>query len=137
MPPPIVRKAPAGNRGSPKDLPAAGKRGGHSSTLPSPKPQASARAARYQARQVFYQATVLGVVEKSEAGYTKVQTDLVKMRRAGALPYDWLADNTRWQRKPETFESIEEALQETQNSIARRFGRTPTLTLRSGWKRMP
>jgi hypothetical protein len=64
-------------------------------------------------RQVFYQATVLGIVEKSEAGYTKVQTDLVKMRRAGELPYDWLADNTRWQRKPRTFESIEEALEQT------------------------
>src|SRR6266496_6246034 len=64
-------------------------------------------------RQVFYQATVRGIVEKSEAGYTKVQTDLVQMRRAGFtyridvhrtrttfLPYGWLADNTRWQRKP-------------------------------------
>ena len=39
-------------------------------------------------------------MEKTEAGYTKVQTDLVQMRRAGVLPYDWLADNTRWQRKP-------------------------------------
>ena len=28
-------------------------------------------------RQVFYQATVRGIVEKTEAGYTKVQTDLV------------------------------------------------------------
>ena len=64
-------------------------------------------------RQVFYRATVLGIVEKSEAGYTKVQTDLVKMRRAGELPYDWLADNTRWQR------------------------RTLTLTLKSGSRRMP
>jgi hypothetical protein len=49
-------------------------------------------------RQVFYQASVRGIVEKSETGYTKVQTDLVQMRRAGVLPYDWLADNTRWQR---------------------------------------
>jgi hypothetical protein len=56
---------------------------------------------------------VHGVVEKTEAGYTKVQTDLVKMRKAGALPYDWLADNTRWQRKPNTFNSVEEALKET------------------------
>ena len=37
-------------------------------------------------RQVFYQASVRGYVEKSEAGYTKVQTDLVQMRRSGALP---------------------------------------------------
>jgi hypothetical protein len=35
------------------------------------------------------------------------------MRRAGDLSYDWLADNTRWQRKPTTFDSVEEALQET------------------------
>ena len=53
-------------------------------------------------RQVFYQASVLSIVEKTEAGYNKVQTDLVHMRRAGELPYAWLADNTRWQRKPDT-----------------------------------
>jgi hypothetical protein len=64
-------------------------------------------------RQVFYQATVRGIVEKSEAGYGKVQTDLVVMRKAGVLPYGWLADNTRWQRKPDTFDSVEQALQET------------------------
>jgi hypothetical protein len=64
-------------------------------------------------RQMFYQATVRGIVEKSEAGYTKVQTDLVHLRRSGDLPYSWLADNTRWQRKPTTFSGVEEALQET------------------------
>jgi hypothetical protein len=67
-------------------------------------------------RQVFYQATIRGIVEKSEAGYTKVQTDLTLMRRAGDLPYNWLADNTRWQRKPDTFDSVEEALRETARS---------------------
>ena len=64
-------------------------------------------------RQVFYQATVRGPVEKAESGYGKIQTDLTVMRRAGELPYDWLADNTRWQRKPRTFKSIEDALKET------------------------
>ena len=64
-------------------------------------------------RQVFYQATVKSVVEKTEAGYTKVQTDLVLMRKSGMLPYDWLADNTRWQRKPRSFDGIEEALENT------------------------
>jgi len=64
-------------------------------------------------RQVYYQATVRGVVDKTEAGYTKVQTDLVLMRRAKTLPYDWLADNTRWQRKPNTFNSVQAALDET------------------------
>jgi hypothetical protein len=64
-------------------------------------------------RQVFYQATVRGIVEKAESGYGKVQTDLTLMRRAGDLPYNWLADNTRWQRKPRTFSSVEQALQDT------------------------
>jgi len=64
-------------------------------------------------RQVYYQATVRGVVDKTEAGYTRVQTDLVLMRRAKTLPYDWLADNTRWQRKPNTFNSVQAALDET------------------------
>jgi hypothetical protein len=61
----------------------------------------------------FLPATVRRLVEKAEAGYAKVQTDLVQMRRAGRLPYDWLADNTRWQRKPRTFTSVEAALNET------------------------
>src|SRR5215472_15117712 len=65
----------------------------------------------YQA--VFYQATVRGLVEKAESGYGKVQTDLTLMRRDGSLSYGWLADNTRWQRKPRTFNGVEEALKAT------------------------
>jgi hypothetical protein len=64
-------------------------------------------------RQVFYQATVHGIVEKTEGGYDKVQTDLAEMRREGSLPYSWLADSTRWQRKPLTFGGIHEALEAT------------------------
>jgi hypothetical protein len=64
-------------------------------------------------RQVFYQASVRGLVDKTEAGYTQVQRDLVLLRRGKVMPYGWLADNTRWQRKPETFRSVEAALAET------------------------
>jgi hypothetical protein len=64
-------------------------------------------------RQVFYQATVRGLVEKTEAGYTKVQTDLVIMRKSGLLPYHRLTDNTRWQRKPRSFNGVEAALEHT------------------------
>ncbi len=64
-------------------------------------------------RQVYYQATVRGIVEKTEAGYNKVQTDLVWLRRANLLPYSYLADSTRWQRRPVTYSSIEAALLET------------------------
>jgi hypothetical protein len=64
-------------------------------------------------RQVFYQATVRDLVEKAESGYRTVQIALTVMRSSGALPYDWLADNTRWQRKPNTFDSVEQALRDT------------------------
>jgi hypothetical protein len=64
-------------------------------------------------RQVFYQATIRGIVEKAETGYAKVQTDLVVMRWSGEVPFGWLADNTRWQRKPTTYSGIEQALADT------------------------
>lgn len=64
-------------------------------------------------RQVFYQACVRGIVDKSEAGYAKVQNDLALLRKAGLLPYRWITDSTRWQRKPDTFGSPQEAIKET------------------------
>ncbi len=64
-------------------------------------------------RQVFYQASVRSIVDKTEAGYGRVQRALVELRRAGRLPWHWIADNTRWQRKPETWRNPEEALRQT------------------------
>ena len=64
-------------------------------------------------RQVFYQATVHGIVEKTEGGYRKVQVDLVEMRRSGLLPYGWLADSTRWMRKPRSYRDMADALTAT------------------------
>jgi hypothetical protein len=64
-------------------------------------------------RQVFYRATVEGVVEKTEAGYDKVQRDLALLRRSGDVSYFDITDNTRFQRRPRTFGSVEQALQDT------------------------
>lgn len=72
-------------------------------------------------RQAFYQATVQGLVEKTEAGYSKIQTDLTIMRRAGDMPYDWLADSTRWQRRPRAYSSIQDALEETARLYRKRL----------------
>jgi hypothetical protein len=66
-------------------------------------------------RQVYYLATVRGLVDKTEKGYRDVANNLTKMRRAGRLPYDWLVDNTRRMRKPTTFSSIAEALETIRN----------------------
>jgi hypothetical protein len=64
-------------------------------------------------RQIFYLASVRGIVAKDDGGYNRVQIDLVDMRRSGQLPYGWIVDHTRWQRKPVTFDSIDEALADT------------------------
>jgi hypothetical protein len=64
-------------------------------------------------RQVFYLATVRGLVPKLEAGYQKVKIDLGDMRRAGMLPWAWIVDYTRWQRRPATFDNIDNALKIT------------------------
>jgi hypothetical protein len=70
-------------------------------------------------RQVFYQATFRDIVEKAEAGYDKVQRDLVEMRRSGMLPYGWIVDNIRYARKPRTYGGVEHALYETARQYRR------------------
>lgn len=64
-------------------------------------------------RQIYYQATVQGIVEKTEAGYAQVQRALVDLRRSGRLPFCYIADNVRWRRKPATWTDPEHALRET------------------------
>ena len=70
-------------------------------------------------RQVFYQATVRGLIEKTEAGYKLICRELTFMRRNGLLPFDWIADNTRWQRKPRTYASLEAMLRFTKQTYRR------------------
>lgn len=77
------------------------------------------RSAPCTVRQVFYQAAVHGIVEKSEDGYAKVQRHLVELRRAGLIPFSSIADNTRWRRKPITFDNITEAIEHAAQSYRR------------------
>jgi hypothetical protein len=49
-------------------------------------------------RHVFYRMTdprLPEPVEKSDRGYRHVQDRCVKLRRSGAIPYDWIADMSR------------------------------------------
>lgn len=64
-------------------------------------------------RQVYYQATVRGLIDKTEAGYDKIQRPLVRLRRGGRVAYGSIVDNTRWMRKPDTYGGLQEALAET------------------------
>jgi hypothetical protein len=61
-------------------------------------------------RQIYYQLTVRGLIEKTENGYDKVDVLTVKMRKGGKLPYDWIVDNIRSIAKPLTFNRPEELI---------------------------
>lgn len=64
-------------------------------------------------RGTFYQATVRGIVDKTEGGYRTVQRALVLLRERGLLPFGYIADSTRWMRKPRSFDGLEDALRDS------------------------
>jgi len=74
-------------------------------------------------RQMFYALTVAGAVEKTEAGYSRVGYHLLRLRRWGLIPYDWIADNTRWMRKPDSYDDLAACLENTRKTYRRALWR--------------
>ena len=72
-------------------------------------------------RGVFYQATSHGLVPKTENGCSMVERALVQKRREGRIPYNWITDSTRWQRRPRAYSSVAHALEETAKLYRRRL----------------
>ena len=71
-------------------------------------------------RQLFYQLTTHGVIDKTEAEYKQTVCRLTAvMRLAGELPWYWLSDNTRWIRKPDTYGSLDDCLEQAQRAYRR------------------
>ena len=66
-------------------------------------------------RGLYYQAEVaeLPGIDKTEGGYAKVQSQVLKLRQEGRLPYSTIADATRYMRKPRSFDGWREALENT------------------------
>jgi hypothetical protein len=71
-------------------------------------------------RQVFYALMVRGLVPKDEKlGYGPVQRQVLAMREEGVLPFEFIADNTRWRRKPQTWGSARAAIRHLQATYRR------------------
>lgn len=71
-------------------------------------------------RQVFYRLVSAGAIGKTEQEYKGcVVRLLTEMRLDGSIPFGWIADNTRWMRKPRTYDSVEQALQRTAETYRR------------------
>ena len=71
-------------------------------------------------RQIFYRAVVAGLVEKTEAEYkSTIARLLLEMRQSGQLPYTWIADSTRWMRKPRTYTGLADFIDSHQRAYRR------------------
>lgn len=64
-------------------------------------------------RGLFYRLVSEGVIAKQENEYKNVGRYLLQLRRAGHMPYHYIADNTLWMREQASFDSVEHALYNT------------------------
>ena len=81
-------------------------------------------------RQLFYQMVSAGHLPKTEAAYNGVVIRLVgQMREDGELPWGWITDSTRWMRRPTTYSSLEEAMQDTARMYRRSLWRNQNVHL--------
>lgn len=63
-------------------------------------------------RQMFYQLVSLGMIQKTELEYRTVARLLLQLRRGRYLDYHMIADNTRWMRKPDSYDGLEQAIED-------------------------
>jgi hypothetical protein len=71
-------------------------------------------------RQLFYRLVSVGAIPKTEQAYKNIVVRLTgQMRLEKEIPFSWLADNTRWTRKPPSYESLEQMLEESQGTYRR------------------
>jgi len=71
-------------------------------------------------RQTYYALTVRGVIAKTETEYQRTTVRLLtEMREANAIPFEWIADNTRWQRKASSYIGLEHCLEACANNYRR------------------
>ena len=68
------------------------------------------RYAPVSVRQIFYAASVAGLIEKTERGYAKNQSQVLKLRRAGRLPQAHIVDMSRRVHQSACFDGVLDAL---------------------------
>jgi hypothetical protein len=88
-------------------------------------------------RGLFYRVMSLGLVPKSEKGYSVVQRQALKMRRSGDLPYGWITDGSRLRVKPSRTPTGKPPWRTQPECIGGTCGLIKVYMLRSGARRMP
>lgn len=64
-------------------------------------------------RQIYYLVSVRDGCAKDDAGYGRVQRQVLAMRREGLIPYGRIADNVRRRIHPMTYDGLTDALHHT------------------------
>jgi hypothetical protein len=75
------------------------------------------------ARQTYYMAVAAGVCPKTENSYRRTLRVLGQAREVGSMPWEWIADNTRWVRQAETHSDLASALDDMQRHYRRDYWR--------------
>lgn len=75
-------------------------------------------------RGVFYRVVSAGAVDKTDAGYDLIGRELLKLRRARVIPYDQITDGTRWINKPDSYDDLEQMLEDAAASYRRDLWRS-------------
>lgn len=70
-------------------------------------------------RHIYYRAVVAGIVPKTHNGYQKVQREILRLRRSGRLPYEWISDEGRRAHWPDVQRSPARALEYLAESYRR------------------
>lgn len=71
---------------------------------------------RITLRHLFYRLVGVGAIEKTDKAYKSLCQQSMKWRRVGDITWDSFADSTRFYRGAALYESVQEALQELQDT---------------------
>lgn len=74
---------------------------------------------RMTVRQAFYQLVARGQIDKTEAAYSRVQRNIVNMRRQGVLDWAFIADFTRYRRQRESWLNTRAYIEHCKNGYHR------------------
>jgi hypothetical protein len=78
-----------------------------------------ADAAPTGVRFCYYRAVSQGIVPKTDNGYEMVQRAVMHLRETGVVPWESITDSSRWMRKPDTWNNVEELLADAAASYRR------------------
>ena len=70
-------------------------------------------------RQLYYRLSTVDLCPKDDKGYRAIQRVGANMRKEGILPWAWITDSSRWQRKPTSYSGLEDALSDMQRYYRR------------------